>query len=210
MITGVPLRQGILSETTPQEARTALGLEPDSFTILAMGGSQGARRLNELAVGMAALLEEPAQILHQSGLRNFEEVSTAVARLETPRVRFEVRPYFEGEAVAQAYRSAEIVICRCGISTLAEVTVIGIPALMVPLPTAYADHQTANARCVEKAGGGKLLAESLLTSEALAAEVQELQRHDNARNRMSAAGRALGRPHAADDVAKLALELGNC
>ena len=206
--TGVPLRDGIVSSVAQTEARSSLGLRGELFTVLVIGGSQGARRLNELAVGMLTHVPAGVQVLHQTGPRNIEDVKEALAEHANARIPYDARAYLDGEQVALAYRAADVVICRCGISTLAEVTANGIPALMVPLPTAYADHQTANAREVEKAGGGRLLPERSLTSEQLSRNVSELFEDSVLRLQMSEAGRSLGRPQAADHIARIAIALG--
>ena len=206
--TGVPLRAGMVSTISRAEARAALGLEPEPFTLLVIGGSQGARRLNELAVGMTPHLKANMQILHQTGARNIDDVKAALSAGGVERIPYHARGYLSGDEVPMAYRAADLTICRCGISTLAEVTANGVPALMVPLPTAYADHQTANAREVEKAGGGILLPERSLTSEELASQVVRLAADSEARKRMGEAGAKLGRPHAAEEIARLAIALG--
>jgi UDP-N-acetylglucosamine--N-acetylmuramyl-(pentapeptide) pyrophosphoryl-undecaprenol N-acetylglucosamine transferase len=209
VVTGVPLRDGMVSNVSPAGARAALGLEPERLTLLVMGGSQGARRLNELTVGMPTYLKADLQILHQTGPRNIDDVKAALSAVNVERIPYHVRPYLSGDEVPMAYRAADLLICRCGISTLAEITANRIPALMVPLPTAYADHQTANAREVERAGGGILLPEASLRSEELARQVDRLAADSEARGRMSEAGAKLGRPHAAEEIARLAIALGN-
>ncbi len=204
--TGVPLRPDIVSRICPEEARVLLGMSPDQFTVLVVGGSQGAQRLNELAIGMASLLDGPVQVLHQTGPRNHEEALKVAERTDLSRINYLPRPYISGEQMPLAYRAADLVVCRCGISTLAEITANGVPALMVPLPTAYADHQTANARAVERAGAGIHLRQPELTPERLAEQVQALRGDEARREAMAAAGRALGRPEAARHVAELARE----
>ena len=206
--TCVPLREGIVSQRNRAEARSALGLREDLFTVLVIGGSQGARRLNQLVVGMLPHVNSELQILHQTGPRNIDEVRSALSEYNSGGIPYDARPYLNGEEVPLAYRSADLVICRCGISTLAEVTANALPALMVPLPTAYADHQTANAREVQKAGGGRLLPEPNLTSEELARHVAELQQDPAERQRMSDASKSLGRPDAADQIARIVIALG--
>ncbi len=207
--TGVPLREGIVCSVSQQAARAKLGLQEELLTLLVIGGSQGARRLNELIVGTLSHLPDGMQILHQAGARNIEDVMKALAGREDTRIPYVARAYLDGEQVALAYRTADIVVCRCGISTLAEVTANGIAALMVPLPSAYADHQTANAREVVKAGGGRLLPEGSLPPEELARSVSELMLNSDLRNRMSEAGRFLGRPEAANEIARIAMSIGS-
>jgi UDP-N-acetylglucosamine--N-acetylmuramyl-(pentapeptide) pyrophosphoryl-undecaprenol N-acetylglucosamine transferase len=97
-------------------------------------------------------------------------------------------------------------VCRAGASTIAELTVAGVPAIYVPFPAATGDHQTANARAVADAGGGVLVPDGDLTTERLADELDALVGDADRLAAMSAAARALGRPDAADRVAALVEE----
>jgi UDP-N-acetylglucosamine--N-acetylmuramyl-(pentapeptide) pyrophosphoryl-undecaprenol N-acetylglucosamine transferase len=102
-----------------------------------------------------------------------------------------------------ALTAADVAVCRAGASTIAELTVVGLPAVYVPFPAATDDHQTANARAVADAGGGVLVADADLTAERLAEELDALL-GDRARlAAMGAAARSLGRPDAAARVAEL-------
>jgi UDP-N-acetylglucosamine--N-acetylmuramyl-(pentapeptide) pyrophosphoryl-undecaprenol N-acetylglucosamine transferase len=205
VLTGVPIREGIVSDVTQDHARRELGLEPNMFTLLVAGGSQGAQSLNQIVLGAIPLLSSGAQVLHQTGEKNFDEVKSQSASLSLA-VRYDPRPYFGAEQMPLAYRASDAILCRCG-TTLAEVSANGIPALMVPLPSAYADHQTANAKAVERAGGGILLPQNTLTGERLAENI-ELLRNDEIRSQLIAdASRSLGRPRAAGEVAKIAMEI---
>lgn len=115
-------------------------------------------------------------------------------------------PFLERDQISLAMRAADLIVCRGGISTLSEAMVNGLPALIVPLPTAYADHQTHNARVLERAGAAYLCPERALTGESLAGQVLELRDAPHCRAQMAEAMRAMSRPHAADDVARLVLD----
>src|SRR5262249_46939353 len=146
-----------------------------------------------------------AQILHQTGARNYEGVAAEATELGlTAADRYRARPFLDQNEIPLAYRAADMVICRCGVSTLAELAANGVPALLVPLPTAYADHQTANARAYSKRGAGLLLAEERLTSEGLANQIERLRADPARREAMSAAARDIARPYAANSVAEIA------
>jgi UDP-N-acetylglucosamine--N-acetylmuramyl-(pentapeptide) pyrophosphoryl-undecaprenol N-acetylglucosamine transferase len=105
-----------------------------------------------------------------------------------------------------AYAAADAVVCRSGASTLAELTVLGLPSILVPYPHATADHQTANARSVEQAGGAVVVADADLDAARLVAEAEPLLLDDARRTRMATAARSFGRPDAAARVADLVLE----
>jgi len=214
--TGVPIRADIISPKSPAEARRALGLAEEPFTVLVLGGSQGAQRLNEIVLDTVVRMAKEGelhttQILHQTGERNFQAICEAAKEkmadlgLPDPKSMCFLRAYFDSEQIPLAYRAADLVICRCGVSTLAEVTANGLPSILVPLPTAYADHQTANARAIVRGKGGILLPQDSLTPERLASTVRELRNDPERRARMSAASFALGKPDAADRVARIAL-----
>jgi UDP-N-acetylglucosamine--N-acetylmuramyl-(pentapeptide) pyrophosphoryl-undecaprenol N-acetylglucosamine transferase len=207
VITGVPIRADIVSPESVAGARRRLSLAEDRFTILVLGGSQGAQRLNEIVVDAAAKLPGAVQILHQTGERNLQAVKAQAERVGLPPDRHFPRAYLDGREVPLAYRAAELVICRCGVSTLAEVTANGLPSLLVPLPTAYADHQTANAKAIARGGGGIHLPQVSLTPESLTENIETLRNNPTLREAISVASRAIGKPDAAERVASLALEL---
>jgi UDP-N-acetylglucosamine--N-acetylmuramyl-(pentapeptide) pyrophosphoryl-undecaprenol N-acetylglucosamine transferase len=197
--TGLPIRPEVVSTESQQTARQTLGLA-DRFTALVIGGSQGAQRVNELVTEAAGSLPSEVQILHQTGERNFEDVKPASDR-------HVLRPYLAGDDLPMAYRAADVLICRCGVGMLAEGTANGLPLLMIPLPTAYADHQSLNARVIEKGGGGVLLPQSELTGERLAREIIALKDDAARRALLAKASRKIGKPEAAAEVAKLTLEM---
>ncbi len=212
VVTGLPLRAGIVAseEVTPERARCHFpGLAPDRFTVLVVGGSQGARAVNGLVVEAArTLLDAGAQVLHQTGDKNIEAVRAAAqTRNLTEAEGYCPVAFLEEAEMPLALRAADVIVCRGGISTLSEVMANGLPALIVPLPTAYADHQTANARALEAAGGALHRPEKDLSASNLAADLLRLRDDPERRKRMAAASRALGRPHAAEDVAQLVLQM---
>jgi len=191
--------------------------------LLVLGGSQGARAINDLVVGAVAHWRETAKvgetgmtsetgaipsipsILHQAGAKDDARVRALYAALEPPAPRIEVRPFIED--VPSALRATRLVIARAGALTLAELAIIGRPAILIPLPTAADDHQSFNAAELAEAGAAVVLAQPRLTAERLATVVRELLDDPPRLSRMAAAMRALGRPHAAsaivDDLARL-------
>lgn len=212
VVTGLPLRSGIVLPThiTPQTARCKFeGLRPDAFTVLVAGGSQGAKAVNNLVLAAApALLAAGVQILHQTGPKNFEEAAQqAKAQGLTAEKGYLPLPFFDSVQMPLALRAADLFVCRGGISTLSEAMANGLPAIVIPLPSAYADHQTANARALEAAGGCVHRAENDLTASKLSEEILGLQSSPKRLAAMSQASRALGKAEAADTVAQLILAL---
>jgi UDP-N-acetylglucosamine--N-acetylmuramyl-(pentapeptide) pyrophosphoryl-undecaprenol N-acetylglucosamine transferase len=164
--------------------------------VLVMGGSQGARAINHAVSGIldANLLRE-ASLLWSTGPTLFE----ANRSYHRPPERL-VRPFWD--PIAEAYAAADLVVARAGAMTTAELCAWGLPSILVPLPTAAADHQTANARALDAAGAAVHLPESSLTPESLAHRIQELLLDRERRQRMAEAARSRGQPEAAKHIAE--------
>jgi UDP-N-acetylglucosamine--N-acetylmuramyl-(pentapeptide) pyrophosphoryl-undecaprenol N-acetylglucosamine transferase len=209
MLTGVPIRENIHQHKNKEKARGELHLDPKRFTLLVTGGSQGAQKLNTIIAETASSIDIPIQILHQLGVNNFQNfLRDNSARIDAnPSVQYHPVPYLDNNQAPLAYCAADLILCRCGASTLAEVAACGLPALLVPLPTAYADHQTANARAFENAGGGILLPQNTLTSEKLRFIINELYLNPSKCLSMAEASLASGKPEAGIQIASLALKL---
>jgi UDP-N-acetylglucosamine--N-acetylmuramyl-(pentapeptide) pyrophosphoryl-undecaprenol N-acetylglucosamine transferase len=173
------------------------------MTILVLGGSQGARSINEAMVDAAPRLTDPdrIQILHQTGAAHEGWVRERVARLGGPA--YVGVGYIED--VADAYACADLVVCRAGASTLAEVTARGLPSVLVPYPHAAEGHQDTNARLHEQAGAAVLLPDRELSGARVAALINRLRGDAGALQAMAAASRGLGRPDAAAQVAALVI-----
>lgn len=199
-VTGIPLRPGILRGMERGEARRILGLSPGGFTLLVAGGSQGARALNGAAAGAAGALarEKGMQVVHLAGERDCGDVRQAY---RAAGVAAAVFPYLD--EMERAYAAADFAVCRAGAMTLAELSQAGLPAIVVPFPHAAGNHQEANARRYEKAGGVEVLLERDLTPAGLAERVILRMRDAVAREKMSRALRDLARPDAAAKLADM-------
>jgi UDP-N-acetylglucosamine--N-acetylmuramyl-(pentapeptide) pyrophosphoryl-undecaprenol N-acetylglucosamine transferase len=174
--------------------------------VLVIGGSQGALNVNRGVCRMADLLmyERRLQILHHTGAEHLQWVRQAIGHREhvgPPAIRQVAVPFLD--PVGDAYASADLVISRAGASTLAEVTAWGLPAIMIPYPYAADGHQEENAAVVERAGAGVGVADAALDGTALVDAVRALIDDPARRERMSQASKALGRPDAADVVARI-------
>ncbi|HOJ20202.1 MAG TPA: undecaprenyldiphospho-muramoylpentapeptide beta-N-acetylglucosaminyltransferase [Armatimonadota bacterium] len=204
VLTGTPVRPDI-GGGDPVAAREAFGLDPNRPTLLVVGGSAGARSINNAVIAAApALLDAGAQILHQTGRANIEGVKAATAHLAG---RGYV-PVDYLENMGTAYAAADLILCRSGASTIAEVTTCGLPAVMVPYPYAVGDHQTYNARALADAGAGRIIPDRELTPEGLADAVLFYLNNREACQRASAASRSLARPDAAASIVRLLEEMG--
>ncbi len=193
-VTGTPVRPEILKRPSREDAARRFGLDPAKPVLLITGGSQGARRLNEIAAGAATRLSEFIQILHIAGPANEPQVAAALNN----RPGSVVLGFCD--AMHAALAVADVVVARSGASFLTEIAAVGLPSILVPYPYAADDHQTANANVFEQAGAAKLVQERDLDAETLAALVQSILDHPERRNAMATAARKLAVPDAADHV----------
>jgi UDP-N-acetylglucosamine--N-acetylmuramyl-(pentapeptide) pyrophosphoryl-undecaprenol N-acetylglucosamine transferase len=196
---GNPVREAIARVAPPAE-RFAGRSGP--LRVLVVGGSLGAVALNDIVPKALALLPADARpaVTHQSGARHVDELRANYARAG---VAADAVAFIDD--MARAYADADLVICRAGATTVAELAAAGVAALLVPFPFAVDDHQTTNARYLADAGAGMLMQQRDLTPEALAAHLRGLTRSDLAA--MATKARALGRPDATRAVAAACMEL---
>jgi len=167
---GNPLRAEFLRQPGPA-ARFAGRSGP--LRVLVVGGSLGARALNDTVPRALALIpvERRPQVIHQSGAKQIDALR---AGYQAAGVQAELTPFIED--TAQAFAAADLVICRAGASTVTEIAAVGAAALFVPFPAAVDDHQTANARFLVEQGAGRLLPQKDMTPELLAELLQTLER----------------------------------
>ena len=199
VFTGNPVRKTILelAEQLRQD------IPSEKVTLLILGGSQGAHRLNELVV--EALCEHDiaidVRVIHQTGKGDCEMVREAYA---THGVESLVEPFFQD--MAAIYREVDFLISRAGATTLAELAVLGKPAILVPYPFAADDHQQQNAEYYVAGGGCKKMSENDLTGAQLAAQIKEFISDTEHIAEMSAKMKSLGNPDAADKIVNVCLE----
>ncbi len=167
---GNPLREGFLKQPGPQ---TRFEGRQGPLRVLVVGGSLGAKALNDLVPRGLALIPESVrpQVLHQSGIQHIDELR---ANYLAAGVQATVTPFIDD--TAQAFADADLVICRAGASTVTEIAAVGAAALFVPFPHAVDDHQTSNARFLVDQGAGMLIQQHALTPEAIADLLQKTER----------------------------------
>jgi UDP-N-acetylglucosamine--N-acetylmuramyl-(pentapeptide) pyrophosphoryl-undecaprenol N-acetylglucosamine transferase len=193
-LTGNPVRQEFV-----EHARLALadpeGFESRARTILVLGGSQGARKLNEdvpRALAKAGIAARRLEVVHQTGESMRDQVEAAYRELG-----IQARVVTFIDEIARAYSNAALVIARAGATTLAELCAIGRPSILVPFPFAADDHQTKNAKALEDQHASICLREADLTVDALGATIADLLDDSARRQTMAQAARDHGRPDAA-------------
>ena len=202
-VSGNPTRRA-LREADPNEARSALRLPADGRVLLVMGGSLGSAALNEaVETNLEALLaEEDVYVVWQTGTRYHEAIAERVG--DHPQLR--LVEYID--RMDRAYAAADLVVCRAGALTCSELMVTGTPAVLVPSPNVVADHQTKNARSMERTGAARLLPEPELL-DRFVDEVQDLLADPDARAEMTAAAEEMARPEAAEAIARDVLTLAD-
>jgi UDP-N-acetylglucosamine--N-acetylmuramyl-(pentapeptide) pyrophosphoryl-undecaprenol N-acetylglucosamine transferase len=185
------------------------GIKPkmrgETFSILIFGGSQGARVLNDRMIEAAPLLAPlrlALRIAHMTGEADRYRVEEAY---RTHRLEARVLAYID--AIAEEYARADLVICRAGATTVAELTACQKAALLIPFAKAAGDHQRSNARKLEQAGAARVIPEADLTGERLAGEIESLVRDPSKITAMERAAAPLAHPDAAARVADLVEEL---
>jgi UDP-N-acetylglucosamine--N-acetylmuramyl-(pentapeptide) pyrophosphoryl-undecaprenol N-acetylglucosamine transferase len=167
---GNPLRRAFTEQATPAERFAGRG---GPLRVLVVGGSLGAKALNDIVPQALALMPEATrpQVIHQSGAKQIEALR---ANYANAGVQAELTPFIDD--TASAFAQADLVICRAGASTVTELAAVGVAALYVPFPFAVDDHQTTNAQFLVAHGGGWLVPQAELTAQNLAARLTALSR----------------------------------
>ncbi len=197
-VTGVPVRKAFFD--APQASPGSAASQAGGKTLLVFGGSQGAHAINQAVIGaVSAFSERKLHVIHQTGERDYNEAQAAYLRAG---VRVEVYPFIED--MPGAFARADLLLCRSGASTVAEVTAAGKPAIFVPFPHAADDHQMRNAEALVQSGAALLIRESELTAQRLIDTVCALVDDPTRLVKMASAARSLAHPHAARDIALLA------
>jgi UDP-N-acetylglucosamine--N-acetylmuramyl-(pentapeptide) pyrophosphoryl-undecaprenol N-acetylglucosamine transferase len=197
VVTGIPVRREFAG--VPRKPRG-----PD-FTLLVYGGSQGSHALNRIVCEALPELKElgPAfRLIHQTGEKEFEEVERAHREAG---LHSDVRPFLA--AIYEDFARADLILSRAGAGTMAELTVAGKAAILVPFPGAADDHQTKNARALERYGAARMIPELEWTSGRLAREVRHFMDHPEELERMEEASRKLAKPEATSKITDIILEL---
>jgi len=188
--------------------RQRLGLDARRPTLLAFGGSQGARSINRSITDAAAAWQSLGiQVLHVTGHRDHEDALERWrdAGVDPERAEAGVRVVQFLDDMADAYAAADVVVARAGATTIAELTVLGIPAVLVPYPHATADHQRGNAEAMVSAGAAMMIDDAALSPDALATAVAAIVTDPARAGAMSLASRAWARPEAAEGLARLVI-----
>lgn len=205
VVTGNPVRPEMLTvdrAATRDDARARLGIDDDRTLIVATGGSLGALRINRATISAAALWSDrkDLSVRHVVGQRDWDELADDRAAIEGDIDYVAVEYEHDMPTV---FAAADLIVSRAGASTTAEIAVVGVPSILVPLPGAPGDHQTANAAALVDAGAARLVPDAELDGARLVEEVAAVLATSDGLPSMEAAARTVGRSDAADRVAQL-------
>lgn len=210
-VTGNPVREAILAvaddrEALAKEAFAELELDAARRTVVVFGGSQGALHVNTAVVDALSLVRERAdlQVVFLTGSAHETSIREALADVGDVLVR--ARGFLE--RMELAYAVADLVLSRAGATTCAEISVCGIPSVLVPYPHATGGHQEANARALERAGAAVVMPDERLSGPTVATAVQRLLDEEGRLDAMADAARVWSRPDAAEALAQVVLGAG--
>ena len=202
VVTGNPIRRELLSSSSERDS-FMIG-EGRRLHVLIFGGSQGARGINDAVIESLPIFKKMGLcIYHQTGVTELERVKRAYEELSVKDAR--VVAFIED--MGDAYRWSDLVICRAGASTIAELTALGKPSILIPFPHATHDHQKKNASFLEKAGAAIMVEQQYLKGQKLGQLVYDLATIPGKLKEMGKRARRLGRPEAAVKVAEEILNM---
>ena len=212
VVTGTPVR-GAFTACSKAEAKRQLGLDPDRPLVVSVWGSLGASYMNEVMTAFitrAAVTDAPFALIHSAGRNGYEKMHAALLEkcpADLAAHGMDVRPYiYDMPLVMDA---ADLVLCRAGASTLAELSCIGKPAILIPSPNVTNNHQERNARVLEHAGGAKVLLEGAFTADDLYNLVSDLLADPAQLAQMAQNMKSAGVSDAAERIADLVLKLAD-
>lgn len=214
VVTGNPVRAEVAALADPTrratvraETRAALGMTDDRPLLLVMTGSLGAQRVNLAVVDLVKQWQErPVTVFHVTGDRDFDLVAERLSGFAAPSGGLVLHTVAYESHVERLLAAADVAVCRGGGTTVAELAVAGLPAVLIPMPGAPRDHQRANAEPLVTTGGAVLVNDEACTAASLAAALEPIVTDAARRSSMVTALRAIARPDAAAAVADLVEE----
>ncbi|MFZ5592550.1 MAG: UDP-N-acetylglucosamine--N-acetylmuramyl-(pentapeptide) pyrophosphoryl-undecaprenol N-acetylglucosamine transferase, partial [Bacillota bacterium] len=209
VVTGLPVRPELL-RVDREKCRQNLGLLPGQLLLLSFGGSQGARSINRAMLEMCRQLAGRSDIclLHVTGPAQYEwfrQELQAAGINEDKFANINIKPYLHN--MPAVLGAADLVICRAGAATIAEITVLGLPSILIPYPHAAGNHQVHNARALVRAGAAIMISDAELTGQLLQQKAGELLENRPLMASMARSAAGLGRPRALEEILSAVAEL---
>jgi len=200
--TGNPVRSEIVNANR-QAARKKLGIIPNRPFVVVFGGSLGAGKINDTIVEMLKKYNADYNMLFGTGNSQYEEIKKRLEHVNLPTVRIEPYIYDMGDVMA----AADLVVCRAGAITCAELTALGVPSIMIPSPNVVANHQEHNARSLEKQGASVVILEKDLNAELLYKQITGLLKDRERLNKMAKNAKKIGIINSAEMIYSIVEEL---
>lgn len=195
---GNPRAQQVASQHASDFKWSQIGLKDDLPTLMIFGGSQGAPKINQSVVeAIPTFNDRPYQVLFATGQKRYDTVQAALQG-QTVGDNVKVVPYIED--MPAKLPKTSLLVSRAGATTIAEITAIGLPTVMIPSPYVTANHQVKNAEALVNKGAARMILEDDLNGESLLAAVDDLMVDEKLRAKMAAKSKAIGHPTAADDL----------
>lgn len=207
ILVGNPIREEMLTGSA-ERAKYQFKLTGEKPVILFLGGSQGARKINETITFILAEILKDFEILYQCGERNFEEMDRE-AKIMIPKglERYHhLFSFFKEQELKDAYQAADVVISRAGAGTIFEIAALGKPSILIPLPESAQDHQVKNAYSYARTGAALIVEEANLTPHFLLERLKFLVSRPDELERMNLAAKDFARPRAAHIIANYLVE----
>jgi UDP-N-acetylglucosamine--N-acetylmuramyl-(pentapeptide) pyrophosphoryl-undecaprenol N-acetylglucosamine transferase len=192
VLTGNPLRRELMAAAAKKRERK------EGLTLLVLGGSQGAHRVNTLVAGAMARVKNSSQQLHVIHQTGRDDEQLVAGRYNELGIQAEVAAFFTN--MAELYSRADLVVSRAGATTLAETTAFGLPMILIPYPFAADDHQRKNGEYLVRGGAAMMFTQEELTEQKLAGEISALLADEQRRTQMGQAARRLARPEATEAI----------
>ncbi|MDO8885509.1 undecaprenyldiphospho-muramoylpentapeptide beta-N-acetylglucosaminyltransferase [Candidatus Oleimmundimicrobium sp.] len=209
IVTGNPVRKEIL-KTGRKEALSYFPIDSKRKTLLVFGGSQGSKRINESLIEAYDKFRYCGnlQIIHVTGRIAFDGISDKIEKQKRREDKVLYNCYSYLDSIGKAYAASDLVLSRAGATTIAEITAIGIPSILVPYPYATGNHQEKNALILEHKGASRMILDKELNGIAVFNLVNELIFNDESLGKMRKNAAMIGKPKAAFEIVKLVKMLG--
>jgi UDP-N-acetylglucosamine--N-acetylmuramyl-(pentapeptide) pyrophosphoryl-undecaprenol N-acetylglucosamine transferase len=206
-ITGNPINSIFFEEIPQKEALEKLGLPTDRKTIFFIGGSQGAQKLNDIALDILPNIIKEYNIIHQCGAKNFQEVKSeakfTLGKLESQYGKYyKLYGFLDQETLKFAYFASDIVISRSGAGSIFEIAAVGKPSILIPFRYAAQDHQRANAYAYAKTGAALVIEEENLTPNILISQIKKILEDPQLSENMKEAAKAFSKKDSAKIIAE--------
>lgn len=207
VFTGNPRAQEVASLEATDILETEYELKKDKKTVVIFGGSRGAQTINEaVKAALPKFAEKDYQLVYASGQIYYDEDYAEFAKYKES-ANIAIRPYISN--MLEVLASSDLILCRAGATTIAEITALGLPTIFVPSPNVTADHQTKNAQALVDIGAAKMIRDAELTAEKMLESISEIFSDESLYQAMSEASKKAGVPDASDRLYQLVKEIKN-